>query len=71
MTSSRYDVEPFHFPVKPNAIDDERERAGERRNRAGKINGRAFDHIDPNAPAAHAQREQRRENHEYNMESFE
>src|SRR6266542_17002 len=64
------DAKPFHFPVEPNAINDQRNRSGKRRNRARKINRRALNEVDPDTPRASPEREQRRENDEHNMESF-
>src|SRR6266568_726061 len=58
------DAKPFHFPVKPDAVDDERDCAGERRYCTGEINRRAFHEINPNAPASNTEREQRREDNE-------
>src|SRR5207302_4071715 len=65
------DGESFHFPIKPYAVNDKRNGADKRCERAGEINRRAFNEIDPNAPGADAQREQRRKDYEDDMESFE
>src|SRR6266404_1832413 len=70
-TFSCDDPEPFHFPIKPNAVNHQREGGGERCDRAGEINRRAFDQIDPNAPGADAQREEGRENYEDDMKRLE
>src|SRR6266516_1917918 len=64
------DAKPFHFPVKPDTVSDERNCSHKRGNCAGKINRRTFHQVDPDAPGAGPEREQRRENNEHNMESF-
>src|SRR6478736_5714789 len=66
-TSSCDDAKPFHFPVEPDAINDQRDRSGKRRDRPSKINRRSLDEIDPHAPRAGPERKQRRENDENNM----
>src|SRR5205823_13961759 len=69
-TFSCDDAEPFHFQIKPDAVDDEGKRAAKRSDRPCEINWCAFHQIDPNAPAADAQREQRRENYEHDMQGL-
>src|SRR5437870_4160607 len=64
------DAKSFHFPVKPDAVNDERNRATKRRDCAREINRRAFHEVDPDAPTANSEREQRREDDENNMEAF-
>src|SRR6266404_7515008 len=39
------DAEPFHFPIKPDAIEDEGKRGGERSDRAREINRPVFNEI--------------------------
>src|SRR5204863_2793320 len=70
-TFSCDDAEPFHFPIKPDAVDDEGKRAGKRSDRPCEINWCAFNQIDPNAPAADANGQQGRENYEDDMEGLE
>src|SRR5437764_1112816 len=64
------DPQPFHFPVKPNPINDQRNGGHKRCDGACEINRRAFYEIDPDAPQSDPQREKRRENNENNMETF-
>src|SRR6266480_3971486 len=64
------DAKPFHFPIKPDAVNDERDRNNKRADCAGQINRRAFHEIDPDTPCSDPKREQRRENDENNMEAF-
>src|SRR5437867_10266258 len=64
------DAEPFHFSVKPDAVNDERNGADERGDRAREINRRAFHEIDPEAPPAHSERKQRREDDKNDVKSF-
>src|SRR5947209_8995899 len=64
------DAKPFHFPIKPNAVNDQRDRDNKRADGASQINRRAFHEIDPDAPCSDPEREQRRENNENNMEAF-
>src|SRR6266508_1341521 len=64
------DAKPFHFPVEPDAVNHQRSRSGKRRDGAREINRRAFHEIDPDTPRSDAEREQRRENNENNMEAF-
>src|ERR1700732_4571319 len=52
------DAQPFHFPVKPNTVNDQRDGGGKGHDQAGKINRRAFHEIDPNAPASNSERKQ-------------
>src|SRR6516225_408600 len=63
------DPKPFHFPVEPDAINDQCNCSGKRRCRACKTNRRPFNEIDPDAPGAGPDRKQRRENDENDMES--
>src|SRR5436309_13559142 len=67
---SRDDAKPFHFPIKPDAVNDQRDRAYKRRDCAGQINLRAFHEIDPDAPCSDPERKQRRENYKNDMEPF-
>ena len=64
------DAQPFHLSIKPNAIDNERNRNDERSNCTLKINRFAFDQVDPDAPRSAAEREQRGKHNENNMEAF-
>src|SRR5205823_6554932 len=64
------DAKSSHFPIKPNAVNNERDRANKRRNRPGQINRRAFHEIDPDAPRANPEGEQRRENDEDDVKTF-
>jgi len=64
------DVKPFHFSIKPDAVNDQRHRGNKREDCSSKINRRAFHEIDPNAPCSYPECEQRRENDENNMESL-
>src|SRR5260370_6338598 len=53
------DAKPFHFPVKPDAVNDQRDGGDKRADCAGQINRRAFHEIDPDAPCSTPEREQR------------
>src|SRR2546423_15127074 len=53
------DAEPFHFSIKPDAVNHQRERGDKRTDCTGQINWRALNHIDPDAPRADSKREQR------------
>src|SRR6266496_898335 len=64
------DAKPFHFPIKPDAVNDQRDRDDKRADCAGKINRRAFHEIDPDAPRSDPERKQCRKNNENNMEPF-
>src|SRR6266480_1942554 len=64
------DPQSFHFPIKPNPINDQRNGGHKRCDGACEINRRAFYEIDPDAPQSDPQREKRRENNENNMETF-
>src|SRR6266568_8438520 len=64
------EAKPFHFPIKPDAVNDQRDRDHKRGDCTGQINRRAFHEIDPDAPCSDPEREQCRENNENNMESF-
>src|SRR6266480_1387108 len=64
------DAKPFHFPIKPDAVNDQRDRDHKRADCAGQINRRAFHEIDPDAPCSDPERKQRRENYKNNMEPF-
>src|SRR5207253_11026668 len=68
---SRDDAKPFHFPIKQDAVNDQRDRDYKRADCAGQINRRAFHEIDPDAPCSDPERKQRRENYENNMEALE
>src|SRR5205823_13820269 len=61
---------PFHFAVEPDAVNDQRNRRGKRRDRACKIDRRAFHEIDPDARGPGPHRKQRPRNKENTMESF-
>src|ERR1700730_3556305 len=58
------EAEPFHFSIKPNAVNDQCECGDERKPGADQKSRRAFNKIDPNTPGAGAKREQRREDDE-------
>src|SRR5438093_5234806 len=64
------DPQPFHLPVKPDAVHHQRNRDYKRSDRAGNVDRGAFYEVDPQAPHANSLRQQRRENDENNMESF-
>src|SRR5436190_10736843 len=64
------DAKPFHFPIEPDAVNDERDRNNKRADCACQINRRAFHEIDPDAPCSYPERKQRRENNENNMEAL-
>src|SRR5947207_10795057 len=64
------DAKPFHFPIEPDAVNDQCDRDDKRADCSGQINRRAFHQIDPDAPCTDPEREQRRENNENNMEAF-
>src|SRR5437762_11593081 len=64
------EAKPFHFPIKPDAVNDKRDRDHKRADCASQINRRALHEIDPDAPCSDPEREHRRENNENNMEAF-
>src|SRR6476660_5787925 len=69
-TSSCDDAKPFHFPVEPDAINDQCNRSGKRPDGAREVDGHTFYKVHPHAPRAGPERKQRRENDENDMESF-
>src|SRR5213594_1961199 len=50
--------QPFHFPIKPDAVNDQRDRDHKRADCARQINRRAFHEIDPDAPCSDPERKQ-------------
>src|SRR5262249_43443261 len=56
---SFYNTQPFHFPIKPDPKNDQRNSRHKRRNRAYEVNRRAFHQIYPDAPQSDSQRKQR------------
>src|ERR1051326_40179 len=64
------DAKPFHFFVKPDAVNNQRNCGRERRDRASKIKRCSCYKIDPQAPGTGADRKQRCENDENNMVSL-
>jgi hypothetical protein len=64
------DAEPFHFSIKPYAVNNQRDSAEKGSDRSGEINWSALDEIDPDAPRAATEREQRRKKDENYVETF-
>jgi hypothetical protein len=63
-------MQPLHFAVEQNAVNDKPDGGNERRDRASKIDRFADSEIDPDAPEADANGEKGGENDENNMETF-
>jgi hypothetical protein len=65
------DAKPLHFSIEPNAVDHEGESDYKGGNGAATIHRFAYGQIHPNAPETYPEREHRREDDEYNMETLE
>ena len=65
------DPEPFHFAIKPNAVNDEENRGEERAERAGAVDRLADGEINPDTPRGAPERQQRREKDKDDAETFE